>query len=171
MSQGGGRVFRSAQLDRLWGFGFTSVGDVNFGSAAYVARYHVKKVGSVVSDTGYLVESTGEVLAPEYVTMSRGSGEDDPDPRFRGGIGRGWFDKFHSDVYPRDSRVIKGLDTKPCKFYDSLYESLNPAGFREVKLERLVAASALRDDNTEERLRVKEQVKLAQISMLKTEDI
>lgn len=160
MSKAGGRVYTSAQLSRLWGFGFATVGDVTFGSAAYVARYHLKKVGSVVSDTGYVVPSTGEVLAPEYVTMSR-----------RPGIGRGWFDKYHSDVFPRDHRVIKGVDTKPCKFYDSLYEVQNPDGFRKVKLKRMVKASALRADNTPERLAVKEKVKLAQLSRLKTEDI
>lgn len=165
------KIYVSSQLDRLWGLGFASVGDVTFGSAAYVARYHLKKVGSVVSDAGYLVQSTGEVLAPEYVTMSRGSGKDDPDPRFRRGLGAGWFQKFSSDVYPRDSRVIKGVDTKPCKFYDVLYESVDPSGFRDVKLDRMVKASALRDDNTVERLAVKERVKLAQISQLKTGEI
>lgn len=153
-------IYVSPLLDRLWGLGFASVGDVTFGSAAYVARYHVKKAGSAVSKSGYIVPSTGEVLSPEYVTMSR-----------RPGIGRGWFDKYSSDVYPRDSRVIKGVDTKPCKFYDSLYESSDPSGFREVKLDRMVKASALRDDNTDARLAAKERVKLAQISQLKTGEI
>lgn len=153
-------IFDSPQLNRVWGLGFTSVGELNFGAASYVARYHLKKRGGlgVVADDHYVDKVTGEFLHPEYVTMSR-----------RPGIGAGWFKKFKSDVYPRDSRVIKGVDTKPCKFYDSLYEVLDPAGFREVKLERMVQASALRDDNTEERLAVKEKVKLAQISNLKTE--
>lgn len=153
-------LYVSSQLDRLWNFGFSSVGDVTFGSAAYVARYHLKKVGSVVSDDHYTHVKSGECLSPEYVTMSR-----------RPGIGNGWFSKFKSDVYPRDSRVIKGVDTKPCKYYDSLYEVSDPSSFREVKLDRMVKASALRDDNTEERLAVKEKVKLAQISQLKTEVI
>lgn len=86
----------------------------------------------------------------------------------RPGIGSGWFDKYHSDVYPRDSRVIKGVDTKPCKFYDSRYEVLDPKGYSSMKLERMVNASALRSDNTEDRLIVKEKVKLAQIASLKT---
>jgi len=153
-------IYVSPQLDRLWGFGFASVGDITFGSASYVARYHLKKVGSVVGDTGYVNHATGEVLAPEYVTMSR-----------RPGIGKGWIQKYQSDVYPNDARVIKGVDTKPCKYYDLHYESQDPAGFQEIKLNRLVHASALRDDNTEDRLVVKEKVKLAQISQLKTEEI
>lgn len=170
-TKSGEKIYVSPLLDRLWGFGFSSVGDVTFGSAAYVARYHVKKAGSVVGDNNYINPNTGEILAPEYVTMSRGAGKEDPDPRFRGGIGRGWFDKYYSDVYPQDARVIKGVDTKPCKFYDTLYEAQDPDGFREIKLDRMVQASALRDDNTPERLEVKEKVKMAQISKLKTEDI
>lgn len=165
------KIYVSPLLDRLWGFGYSSVGDVTFGSAAYVARYHLKKVGSIVSDDHYTNPNTGEILAPEYVTMSRGSGSEDPDPRFRKGLGHGWISKYMSDVYPHDSRIIKGVDTKPCKFYDSAYEVENPDGFRQVKLDRLVQASAMRDDNTPERLLVKEKVKIAQISILKTEDI
>jgi len=86
----------------------------------------------------------------------------------RPGIAAGWIEKFKSDVYPRDSRVIKGVDTKPCKFYDSRYEVLDPEGFRSMKLDRMVNASALRSDNTEDRLLVKEKVKLAQIASLST---
>lgn len=143
----------SEQLDRVWGNGYASVGDLTFGSAAYVARYHLKKVGSVVSDNHYVVPETGEMLSPEYVTMSR-----------RPGVGSGWYDKFKSDVYPRDSRVIKGVDTKPCKFYDSRYELDDPEGFRALKLQRTRLVN--RQDNTEERLVVKEKVKQAQIASL-----
>lgn len=152
-TKSGEKIYLSKQLDRLWGFGYSSVGDVTFGSAAYVARYHVKKVGSVVSDDHYVNRRTGELLSPEYITMSR-----------RPGIGAGWYDKYKSDVYPRDSRVIKGVDTKPCKFYDSRYEIENPEGYKEVKLRR--CRSVDRADNTEERLVVKETVKLAQIASL-----
>lgn len=137
----------------MWPFGYSSVGDLTFGSAAYVARYHLKKVGSIVSDDHYVNKVSGELLSPEYVTMSR-----------RPGIGRGWYDKFKSDVFPHDVRVIKGVDTKPCKFYDSLYEAENPVGFRRVKLLRCVGVD--REDNTEARLLVKEEVKLAQVRSL-----
>jgi len=147
------KIYTSKQLDRVWGNGYASVGDLTFGSAAYVARYHLKKVGSVVSDNHYVNPVSGEILTPEYVTMSR-----------RPGIGSAWYDRFKSDVYPRDSRVIKGLDTKPCKFYDSRYELESPDEFRALKLRR----SRLVDlkDNTEDRLVVKEKVKLAQIASL-----
>lgn len=152
-TKSGEKIYTSAQLDRCWGNGYSSVGDLTFGSAAYVARYHLKKVGSVVSDNHYTNHKTGEMLNPEYVTMSR-----------RPGIGSRWYDKFKSDVYPRDTRVIKGVDTKPCKFYDSRYEIEDPQGFRALKLRRARLVDRL--DNTEDRLLVKEKVKRSQIASL-----
>lgn len=149
----GEKIYRSKTLESLWPFGYSSVGDVTFGSAAYVARYHLKKVGGANARTGYVNQATGEVLEPEYVTMSR-----------RPGIAAGWFDKFYRDVYPHDFRVVKGLDTKPAKFYDSLYERVDPVSFRRVKLRRMSSVNRL--DNTDARLLVKEEVKLAQTRML-----
>lgn len=166
-TKAGSPIYRSALLESLWTDGFSSTTDVTFGSAAYVARYHLKKVGTVVSDNHFVNPRTGEMLPPEYTSMSRGSGEKrGKDPRGYGGLGKGWFDKFKSDVYPRDTRVIKGVDTKPPKFYDALYEADSPEQFASLKLERMVNASALKDDNTDERLLVKEKVKLAQLASL-----
>ena len=82
----------------------------------------------------------------------------------RPGIGAGWYDRFKSDVYPRDFRVIKGVDTKPCKFYDSRYEIDDPDGYRALKLKRASLVNLA--DNTEDRLIVKEKVKRAQIASL-----
>lgn len=156
-TKSGEAIYTSDQLARLWGFGYASVGDVTFGSAAYVARYHLKKAGAgnLVTDDHYTNKLTGEMLHPEYVSMSK-----------KPGLGRGWFDRYKSDVFPRDARVIKGVDTKPCKFYDSLYEVENPDGFKSVKLARARRADPA--DNTESRLLVKEQVKKAQIATLST---
>nr|UQB76406.1 replication associated protein [Flumine microvirus 16] len=162
-SPSGEKLYRSPTLEMLWPFGFSAIGDVTFGSAAYVARYAVKKQGGVVARDHYLDKRTGEMLAPEYVAMSRGSSV-----RGTGGLARGWFSKFKSDVFPHDIRVIKGVDTLPCKFYDKLYEVADPEGFRLVKLRRALRGSINRADNTEERLKVKELVKTRQVALLST---
>jgi len=39
----GSQLYTSAVLDKVWGYGFSSVGAVTFGSALYVAQYVVKK--------------------------------------------------------------------------------------------------------------------------------
>lgn len=160
-SKAGYPVFRSPSLERLWNFGFSSTTDVTFGSAAYVARYHVKKVGTIVSDDHFVNPLTGEMLPPEYTTMSRGSGA-----RKTGGLGKAWYQKFKSDVYPNDARVINGLDTKPARYYDSLYAIDDPEGHRLMKETRQAKAYASESDNTSSRLLVKEKVKLAQIASL-----
>lgn len=159
----GEKIYISEFLKSVWPYGFSSVGDVTFGSAGYVARYHLKKAGSLVSKDHYVDPKTGEMLPPEFVLMSRGSSK-----RGTGGIAKGWYEKYKTDVYPRDCRVIRGVDTKPCKFYDKLYEAEDSSGFSSMKLDRMVNASARLADNTEERLIVKEKVKLAQLASLKS---
>ena len=70
------KLYRSPTLDRIWGQGYCTIGDVNFESAAYVARYVTKKITGEVAVDHYKVGvdvSTGEVISkkPEFVTMSR----------------------------------------------------------------------------------------------------
>lgn len=113
------RLFTSEALEQLWPFGFSTVGEVTFESAAYVARYVTKKV------TGRLAEDHYGVRKPEYTTMSR-----------RPGIGRPWFEKFRSDVYPSDQVVLRGRAMRPPKFYDSLFEVAYPSDFAKVKARR-----------------------------------
>lgn len=107
------QIFRSDELERLWPFGFAEIGSVTLQSAAYVARYVVKKVKGKDAVDHYceIDYSTGEILSeriPEYVTMSR-----------RPGIGKGWLDKYQSDVYPNDIVVVDGKQWKPPRYYDN----------------------------------------------------
>lgn len=162
-SRSGNNVYTSDSLSKLWPLGFAVFGAVTFDSAAYVARYVMKKV------TGDLADSHYGPLKPEYTTMSR-----------RPGIGKGWFDKFKSDVFPLDRVVVNGKETRPPRFYDSLLEREDRSTFLKIKVQRELDGSGhfvsdwLSDgsrvrvsDSSPRRLRVKEQVKLAQISSLK----
>jgi hypothetical protein len=71
-------VYKSDTLDELWGQGITEIGNVTFDSAAYVARYIMKKVTGPMAEEHYevLQEETGEIgeREPEYTTMSRRPG-------------------------------------------------------------------------------------------------
>lgn len=109
----------SLRLCEAWGFGRTRIGELTFESAAYVARYCLKKV------TGELAEGHYQGRKPEYVTMSR-----------RPGIGAGWFDRFSAEVYPADSVVMRGREMMPPPFYDKLLEKVDPSLFRSIKRER-----------------------------------
>lgn len=152
-------LYTSASLDKLWPFGFCSIGTVTFESAAYVARYIMKKVTGDVAEMHYMNidYDTGECqkIKPEYTTMSR-----------RPGIGKGWFEKYHSDVYPDDFVVINGKKISPPKFYDSQFEILDPDRFEKIKRRRARDALKRAADNTPERLAVKEKVKQSHINRL-----
>lgn len=158
------RIYISEELDELWKKGFCTVGDATFESAGYVARYIMKKVTGGDQEAHYerIDPITGEVinLKPEYTTMSR-----------KPGIGSGWLEKFKSDVYPSDQVVINGKVTRPPKFYDrKLLESEKPEDkklLHVVKNKRVERNKERKEDQTQERLEVREKVQEARFNQLK----
>lgn len=149
------KLYRSAQLERLWPFGHSWIGDVSFESAAYVARYVLKKVNGTRDDQERLViKETGEVLREEYLTMSR-----------RPGIGTEWYRKFKLDVYPLGNRVVRGKEMRPPRFYDNLFKVDSPNEFEDLQYERIKSFDI--EDNTVARLLVKEEVTNARVKLLK----
>lgn len=119
-------LYRSKSLEALWPHGYSSIGQLTFESAAYVARYVVKKRFGKGSQKHYekVNPSSGEVedLLPEYVTMSR-----------RPGIGRKWYEKYKKDIYPKDYFHVRGRRSRPTRYYDKLYEVDAPASFIHLK--------------------------------------
>ena len=156
------KYYISAILQELWPFGFSLIGDVSFESAAYVARYILKKVtGEGAKNHYYSVDTeTGEIydLQPEYTTMSR-----------RPGIGARWLEKYRSDVYPDDFVVIKGKKMKPPKYYDKKQEIEYPSDYAKIRGQRVRNAGKHAEDNKPERLKVRETVQRAKLKILKRE--
>lgn len=154
----GSDIYRSESLNALWREGYSSVGDVTFESAAYVARYCLKKVtGPAALDHYRRVDPvTGEVfsLAPEFCRMS-----------LRPGIGAEWFKKFRSEVFPHDRVIVRGKVAKPPKYYSRLEGSSLDAC--AVEYDRHVSKLEQEWDCTPARLRVREQVTAARLSFRK----
>ncbi len=153
-------LYRSKNLELLWPFGYSSIGDVTFESAAYVARYIMKKVTGknaakhyeeIDLDTGVITNRT-----PEFTKMS-----------LKPGIGYEWYKQYTSDVYPHDYVVVRGKKVKPPKYYDKKYKIDNPYEFDELLYIREKNAKLHFEDNTLERLAVKEQVAKAKLQKLK----
>lgn len=122
--------YTSAKLEKLWGHGFCTVGELTFETAAYVARYVTKKITgtAALSHYGGYLDNDGVPQFekhPEYITMSR-----------RPGIASGWYDKYKKDVYNYDSVVIKGKEIKPPKYYDSKFDIDEPKEMYNIKLNR-----------------------------------
>ena len=149
----GEKAYRSRELDELWGKGFTQVGSLTFESAAYVARYIMKKVDGDKKKEGHyevVDKKTGQYkgeLKPEYTTMSRNKG-----------IGKKWIEKYKTDVYPRDLIVIKNKKMRPPRFYDSHYEITDPQQHKQMKYDRAKKAKRRAADNTPDRLKTKEDI-------------
>lgn len=122
VTSSGAVYYRSAELEKLWRHGFSSIGDLTFESAAYVARYVLKKLNG---DEAKFYDELG--IIPPYVTMSR-----------RPGIGAGFFSKYEKDFYPKDFITFNdGRRIKPPKYYDKLFEQLHGEGsLDDVKQKR-----------------------------------
>lgn len=156
----GNKVWTSDQLSNLWPLGFSLIGEVTFESAAYVARYVMKKVTGDKSDIHY------NGMKPEYITMSR-----------RPGIGKGWYEKYKTDVYPHDRVVIRGVKTRPPRFYDDQLGKSDPSTLALLKINRENNEKYVTDvyngrvitesDSSARRLAVKCEVKIAEIKNLK----
>lgn len=154
-------LYTSKVLSELWPLGFSLIGAVTFESAAYVARYCMKKVTGKAAEEHYKVvnKETGEIYtrAPEFGHMS-----------LKPGIGGPWIERFMSDVYPKGEVIVNGKQAKPPRYYDKLFERKDSddsyARMLYMREKRAVAKAA---DNTEDRLAVKEQVAAARISQFK----
>lgn len=117
----GTELFVSPSVAKLWPFGFHSIGHVTFESAAYVARYVLKKVNGSQADFYY------DGLEPEYVCMSR-----------KPGIAYDWIRKFSGDVYPQDYIVIRDkFKCRPPKYYDLVYDRDLNGDLEYIKNKRL----------------------------------
>lgn len=155
-------LYTSPTLEKLWPFGFSTIGSVTFESAAYVARYVMKKLSYPEADTPeadaarQLFVQHYEDKIPEYVTMSR-----------RPGIGHDWFHKYKTDVYPSDEIIVRSqFKCKPPSYYDNLYDLTNAEEFAQIKRLRKKAA-AENKDNSLARLQVKEKIKLSKTKQLR----
>lgn len=178
-TKNGDLLYRSATLEKCWPFGHSLIGDVTFQSAAYVARYVMKKrkgdPDQIDPKTGktnaeyYMLSDpeTGEVyeINPEFCLMSRGSGRPEDPPLWRYGIARDWFEKYKKDLN-KDFLTLNGNKMKLPKYYDNILEAENELEMMARKDKRRKAAAKNKKDNTLARLGVRETVKKAQLNML-----
>ena len=165
--RGGVHTYRSDALEKLWPYGFSTVGELNFETAAYTARYCMKKINGkkleeIDPETGLkpyerVHTQTGEIITvqPEYVTMS-----------LKPGIGKTWYDEFKADCYPSDFITHKGKKFRVPKYYDYLYEKDEPEEFEEIKAKRPLKAEQFKEDQTPDRLAARERCAAARLAKL-----
>ena len=162
-------LYISPKLQKIWGKGFSSVGTVTFESAAYVARYIMKKVTGDQADSHYqqvpateeflklrVSPFTGEIypILPEYTTMSR-----------KPGIGKDWIDKYMDEVFPDDFVVVKGKKMPVPQYFRQIYQERDPEAAERLAKERLEKAKT-NPDNSRKRLSARLKVAEARSKML-----
>lgn len=142
------RTYSSDLLSKVWPYGHNTVGPVNATTAAYCARYALKKLSGEQAADHYLRPHplTGELhqVQPEFALMSR-----------RPGLGATWFDQFKGDLYPSDFLIVDGKKRSVPIYYT---RKLQEDQQTKLKRARKRAAVRHRDNNTPERLAVREIV-------------
>lgn len=176
-------VYTSELLSKLWPDGSHEIGSAEAESAGYVARYCLKKQNGSAAEEHYtrISPMTGELhrVDREWMVMSR-----------RPGIGASWYAKFKGDCFPSDFLIV-GNARKPIpRFYLDRYAEEHPGhsasprpgyflrdiasgGDDQIKRKRIAKASTpqVKRNNTPERLRVREEVRLARLKNLKREGV
>lgn len=111
------KYYKSNFLTDLWGHGHADIGDVDYSTCQYVAKYVMKKVYGPKSINHYGQKQ------PEKASMSKG-------------IGKSWLQKFWSDVYPDDYCLQDKKKYRTPKYYDTWLEKNKPDLYASVKQSR-----------------------------------
>lgn len=124
-TQAGHKIYTSPTLNKIWGKGIATIGEVTFDSASYTARYILKKVKGDDAKDHY------QGRYPEFARHPS-----------MFGLGKKWLEKYWRDVYPHDYVVVMtGTDSsfkmKPPRYYDEWLKLNRPDVFEEVKIKRL----------------------------------
>ncbi|AXH74067.1 MAG: replication initiator protein [Microviridae sp.] len=149
-ARSGDDLYTSKELEELWPFGHSDIGNVTFNSCAYVARYVVKKI------TGDKAAAHYAGRDPEFVLMSR-----------RPGIGLTWYIAHGRDAYRHDTTICNGKEQNLPRYYDGKYEAFNPKRLAQLKSLRKRRALLQKHDNNSRRRYVKEMVATAKLNLRK----
>jgi len=150
-------IFTSPTLTKLWGLGHASTANLDFGSAAYIARYCTKKINGGEAANHYYryspMDGRMHNVKPEFAVMSR-----------RPGIGAAWFDKYRGDVFPSGFIVENGVPQAPPRVY---LNKLTEEERHQLKRQGYERSRHKRADQTDARRYVKKTVRDARISRLR----
>lgn len=153
-------LYTSRVLDSAWKLGECKIGDVNYATARYVAKYCLKDYRGAL-DSGEFDRvhlATGEIVRvrPPFARMS-----------LRPGIGFPWLEKYWQEVICHDGVVVNGKLKRIPKFYMSKMDTW----FKDMdsyEFERMKKALEFPEERTPERLAVRETVAAARVQFDKS---
>lgn len=118
-------LYKSNEIDKIWGKGFVDLNEVNYETCCYVARYVTKKFWGKMTDTEYWQKGK----MPPFTEMSR-----------RPGIGANYFfenkEKFknNENFYVKTQKGLQ--ETNGGRYFQKLLEKYEPDAYEKVKEER-----------------------------------
>jgi hypothetical protein len=134
-SRKGPPLKQSIELEKMWGKGFCSVGELNFDTAQYIAKYVTKKLTKE-----YINYYGGR--SPEFGAMSKN-------------IGKDFYMEFKNDITSTDRIILnRRRSIKPPVFYDRLIELDDLPLYEKIKNNRKEKLN--KEEYTPERLKAKE---------------
>lgn len=163
----GNELYISPELEQLWPHGFHRIGSCTYESAAYVARYVMKKAKGEAAADQYINPETGEIeydLDSQYATMSRGN-------RYQpeNGIGNQWYWKYGwTDAHRHDFIVHDNVKMKVPRYYDKELEKYDPEYYQELKNKRKAEAPEVITEYNKamDQLWVSEEIKIKKLERL-----
>lgn len=126
----GDTLYDSPLIRESWGLGHITIGKLDFKTAAYTARYTLKKAQG--EDHVYN-DQLG--IAREFVTMSR-----------KPGLGVNYFLQHKDEIYEHDEIVLPSSSkdkpnvVKPPRYFDILFNADSPVEMAKIKQKRGIAA-------------------------------
>ncbi len=143
-------TYTSAELQKHWPWGFTTVAPLNLRTASYTAGYCMSKITGKRAEEHYLrCDEYGEAywLLPEYIRMSTGR-------EFPGGLGAKFYEKFTNDFFPSDQSPVPGHGIRELvpRYYQNILAKQNPAMLESIKETRQEFIKAHASEFTPERL-------------------
>lgn len=155
-------LYESATLKELWPHGHHRISELTWETAAYTARYIMKKITGQQQQQHYQVinKQTGEIInrEPEFNEMSR-----------KPGIGNSWYEKYKKSVYmeKRTGVRVRGRLTAPPRYYDKLLQKQDAAKYLRVKQQRFMDNLKNTKNHTPARLKAEEIITQQKIKTLK----
>lgn len=105
------QIWTNEEIEKIWGKGFITIGKISWESAAYTARYIMKKQKGPDAEWYY----KSHAQEPEFTLMSR-----------KPGIAREYYDNNKDKIYKNDEIALfrgnRAINIKPPKYYDKLYD-------------------------------------------------
>lgn len=162
----GNNYYISETLSKLWTHGFHTIGELNFKTAGYCARYISKKKTAMEAELTehYHCPVTGVIKTPEYSTMSQG-------------IGLSWLEKYYKSVLSSGKVILRTDSDKPPREFsvpprfDKWLEKHHEKEFKSMKYKRkrITFQQNFIDNNSEPRLKSREESHILRINKLKRE--